>query len=96
VVKKLISADDDVEQEPFELIHKIVKKDCIDGATFDSRTQADLICMLIGNLEMLELCIFQIKALLKEPNQDAFAEVKAKVVEKVKADQKAFMQPEPR
>jgi hypothetical protein len=57
VIKKLISTEDELVKEPFELIHKIVKKDCIDGATFDARTQADLICMLIGNLEMLEICI---------------------------------------
>ena len=38
VVKKLISSDEEDITEPFELIHKIVKKDCIDGATFDSRT----------------------------------------------------------
>ena len=68
------------------MIHKIVKKDCIDGSTFDSRTQADLLCMLVGNLEMLEIAIFQIKALLKEPNHDNFSTVKANVVKKVKSD----------
>ena len=68
VSKKLISPDEEISTDPFEVIHKIVRKDCIDGSTFDSRTQADLLCMLVGNLEMLEIAIFQIKALLKEPN----------------------------
>ena len=58
VTKKLISAEDDPTADPFETLHKIVKKDCIDGATFDARTQADLICMLLTNLEMLEVCVF--------------------------------------
>ena len=88
VVKKLINTDDDESLEPFEVIHKVVKKDCLDGATFDARTQADLICMLNGNLEMLELCIMQIKALLKEPSVEQFAAIKQKTVEQVKASQK--------
>lgn len=86
VSKKLISADEEVSSDPFEVIHKIVKKDCIDGATFDSRTQADLICMLLGNLELLESCVFQVKALLKEPNNDNFVPTKNAVLEKLKAD----------
>ena len=38
VAKKLLSAEEDPSAEPFEVLHKIVKKDCVDGATFDSRT----------------------------------------------------------
>ena len=86
VSKKLLSPDEEISSDPFEVIHKIVRKDCIDGSTFDSRTQADLLCMLVGNLEMLEIAIFQIKALLKEPNHDNFSTVKANVVKKVKSD----------
>jgi hypothetical protein len=86
VTRKLISAEEDPTVDPFETLHKIVKKDCIDGATFDSRTQADLICMLISNLDMLETCIFQVKALLKEPNHDNFDSVKNQVLEKLKSD----------
>ena len=56
--KKLVSEDEELSADPFEVIHKIVKKDCIDGATFDQRSQGDLICMLNTNLEMLELAIF--------------------------------------
>lgn len=50
------------------MLHKIIKKDCIDAATFDVRTQADLLSMLIDNLDMLEKVIYQVKAMLKEPN----------------------------
>lgn len=80
VTRKLISSDSDPSADPFETLHKIVKKDCIDGATFDSRTQADLICMLMTNLDMLENCIFQVKALLKESNHDNFDTVKNEVL----------------
>ncbi len=54
------------------MLHKIVKKDCIDAATFDVRTQADLLSMLIDNLDMLERVVYQVKAMLKEPNQENF------------------------
>lgn len=47
--------------------------------------------MLQKNLEMLELCLNQIKALLKEPNQEVFEEVKNATVEKVLRSQKDFM-----
>lgn len=91
VTRKLISSDADPSAEPFETLHKIVKKDCIDGATFDSRTQADLICMLMTNLDMLENCIFQVKALLKEANHDNFDTVKNQVLENLKVEQANFM-----
>ena len=68
-----------------------MKKDCIDGATFDQRSQADLICMLNTNLEILELAIFQIKALLKEPNEDNFEELKKRTIERVTTEHKEFM-----
>ena len=93
VSKKLISAEEETPADPFEVIHKIVKKDCIDGATFDSRTQADLICMLLGNLDLLETCVFQVKALLKECNDDNFMATKTAVLEKLKTDQQNFMMP---
>jgi hypothetical protein len=62
------------------VLHKIVKKDCIDAATFDMRTQADLLCMLIDNLELLEKVVFQLKAMLKEPNPENFENVKSRVL----------------
>jgi len=76
VSNKLISADGKIQEDPFEVIHKIVKKDCIDAATFDVRTQADLLSMLIDNLDMLERVVYQIKAMLKEPNFDNFEVLK--------------------
>lgn len=65
------------------MLHKIIKKDCIDAATFDVRTQADLLSMLIDNLDMLEKVIYQVKAMLKEPNQDNFETLKESVLEKL-------------
>lgn len=65
------------------MLHKIIKKDCIDAATFDVRTQADLLSMLIDNLDMLEKGIYQVKAMLKEPNQDNFETLKESVLEKL-------------
>ena len=39
--------------------------------------------MLIDNLDMLEKVIYQVKAMLKEPNQDNFETIKEKVLEKL-------------
>lgn len=69
------------------MLHKIVKKDCIDAATFDVRTQADLLSMLIDNLDMLERVVYQIKAMLKEPNQENFETLKLQTVERLNASQ---------
>jgi len=55
---KLISEEGNAQEDPFKTIHKIVKKDCIDAATFDVRTQADLLSMLIDNLDMLERVVY--------------------------------------
>ena len=57
--------------------HRVVKKDALDAATFDSVSQADLMCMLLENLEVLEQWIYQIKALLKEPDFHIFEDLKA-------------------
>ena len=70
--------------DPFETLHKIVKKDCIDAATFDMKTQADLLSMLLENLEMLEKVVFMAKALLKEPDYNNFEDVKDYILEKNK------------
>ena len=63
-------------KEPFVLLHQIVKKDVIDAATFDTRTQAEYMCLLLDQLEMLEKCVFQIKALLKQPDFQEFEKTK--------------------
>ena len=89
LAKRTISADgfDEDLEDPFELLHKIVKKDAIDAATFDAMTQADCLIMLVDNLELLEKTVYTVKALLKEPEFQHFDEVKEKVHAKVKAEQ---------
>ena len=57
--------------------HRVVKKDALDAATFDAVSQADFMCMLLDNLEALEQWIYQIKALLKEPDYHIFEDLKA-------------------
>ena len=47
--------------------------------------------MLNTNLEILELAIFQIKALLKEPNEDNFEELKKRTIERVTTEHKELM-----
>ena len=89
LAKRTISSDgfdEDSNDDPFVLLHKIVKKDCIDAATFDAMSQADLLSMLNDNLELLEDTVYIIKALLKEPDFDKFEELKMEVHEKVKKD----------
>ena len=41
-------------EDPFEILHKVVKRDCIDAAIFDQYSQADLLYMLFDNLELVE------------------------------------------
>ena len=52
-------------------------------ATFDMRTQADLMCMMEDNLESLEKTIHLIKAMLKEPMPEDFAEKKKQALERL-------------
>lgn len=40
-------------------------------------------CMLLDNLEALEQWIYQIKALLKEPDYHIFGDLKAQTLERV-------------
>ena len=49
-------------------------------------SQADFLSMMTENLELLEKCMYQIKALLKEPDLMAFEAVKVKTVERVRTD----------
>ena len=63
--------------DPFLFFHKIVKKDALDAATFDQTSQADSICMMQDNLDRLEQSLYQVKAMLKEPNYEIFDVVKA-------------------
>ena len=63
--------------EPFLFFHKIIKKDALDAATFDQNSQADFLCMMMENLEAMEQSLYQIKAMLKEPDYQIFDDVKA-------------------
>lgn len=47
------------------------------------RTQADLMCMMEDNLESLEKTIHLIKAMLKEPMPEEFAEKKKQALERL-------------
>ena len=54
-----------MDEDPFMVLHKIVRQDTIDASTFDSRCQADLLQMLVAQLELMELGIYTLKKLLK-------------------------------
>ena len=86
LAKKLVSTGGFAEQDPFEVLHKIVKKDCIDVATFDMRTQSDLMAMMVDNLELLEKTIWMIKVLLKEPETEHFAHKKEEALMRLKLE----------
>ena len=43
--------------------------------------------MLIDNLDMLERVVYQIKAMLKEPNQENFEPLKLQTVERINTSQ---------
>ena len=80
-----MSTDAFAEIDSFETLYKVVKKDCIDAATFDLRTQADLLCMMEENLFSLESTIAQIKSCLKEPMPETFEERKKLAVERLRS-----------
>lgn len=44
--------------DPFTVLHELVKKDCIDAATFDMKTQADSLSNMLPKLHALETAIF--------------------------------------
>ena len=73
-----------MESENFELLHNIVKKDTIDAATFDCRSQADMLCMMVEQLEYLEKTVFIIQALLKKRKTDQFEKTKAELLESLR------------
>jgi len=86
--KRLVSDDGFPETEdPFVFFHKIIKKDALDAATFDALTQADFIAMMIENLELLEKVLYQLKAMLKEPDFLIFDEVKTNCLETLRVEQ---------
>ena len=57
--RRLVGEDGFPETEdPFMFFHRIIKKDTLDAATFDSQSQADLLSMLTENLELLEKVLY--------------------------------------
>ncbi len=74
-------------EDPFVFYHKVIKKDTLDAATFDAMSQADFLSMMTENLELLEKTLYQIKALLKQPDFLMFEETKAKCLEKLRVEQ---------
>ena len=86
--KRMVGDDGFPETEdPFVFFHKIIKKDALDAATFDALSQADFISMMIENLELIEKCLYQLKAMLKEPDFLIFDEVKSTCLEKLRLEQ---------
>ena len=90
MVKRCVSSDgfSKDQKNDFYLLHKVIKADAIDAATFDEHSQADLIHILVENLEVLEMTTFTIQALLKERDPNKFDDVKERVYERTKGDQK--------
>ena len=89
---RVIAEDDaeDMEDDPFMVLHKIVRQDTIDASTFDSRCQADLLHMLVPQLELMELGIYTLKKLLKTPDFGQFADTIASVRATLKESHLAF------
>ena len=89
VYKRLVGEDAILPEteDPFQFFHKVIKKDALDAATFDAQSQADFLSMMTEQLEMLEKALYQIKALLKEPDFLIFEEVKTVCLEKLRVTQ---------
>jgi hypothetical protein len=70
------SEAEEMDEDPFVVMHKIVRQDSVDAATFDSRCQADLLFMLVNQLEFLEIGVYTIKKMLKESDLTLFNDIK--------------------
>lgn len=68
-----------VDEDPFLSLHKIIRQDSLDAATFDSQCQADLLYMLVNQLEYLEIGVYVLKKLLKTPDFSQFDGTKLEV-----------------
>ena len=76
-----------VIDDPFMFFHKLVKKDALDAATFDQFSQADFMSMMMENLEILEQWVYQVKAMLKEPDFSLFEDLKEQTLQNVLTEQ---------
>lgn len=81
---------EEMDGDPFIVMHKIVRQDSVDAATFDSRCQTDLLFMLVNQLEFLEIGIYTIKKMLKEPDYTRFPEIKVLIRQTLKKSHLAF------
>jgi hypothetical protein len=89
--KRVIAEDEEeMEEDPFVILHKIVRQDTIDASTFDSRCQADLLHMLVSQLELMELGIYTLKKLLKQPDVSLFDETKGLIRSTLKDSHLSF------
>ena len=78
------------KDDPFVTLHQIVKKDVIDAATFDTKTQAEYLSLMIDQLEMLEKSVHTIKCLLKQPNILEFEASKQATLNELRVKQTKF------
>ena len=85
IYKRMVGEDGFPEtDDAFRFFHTIVKKDALDAATFDAMSQADFIAMMLENLELLEKSLYQIKAMLKTPEHQSFAEIKRETMGRIR------------
>jgi hypothetical protein len=71
--------NEEMDDDPWVVLHKVVRQDTVDAATFDSRCQADLLFMLVSQLEFMEIGVYTLKKMLKQSDFSLFAEIKVLV-----------------
>ena len=69
--------------DPFVDLLYLAKKDQETAQSFNKIAQADLLYGMKGDLEELELVLYKLKGLLKEPRYEIFEDVKSRVQDKV-------------
>ena len=82
--------DREHKKDPFETLHIIIKKDCIDAATLDTQTQAEHLSLMVDQLEILEKSVHTIKCLLKQPNLLEFENTKKATLNELRVKQTKF------
>lgn len=75
------------EEDSFIFFHQVIKKDALEAAAFDNLSQADFISMLMRNLELFENILYQVKAMLREPNFNNFEQAKRITLERLEIQQ---------
>ena len=72
--------------DPFEFFKSIVEKETLNAALLDAQSQADLMAVGLGNLEILEKSLCQVKAMLKEPELAKFEEAKSQALDRLRIE----------